>query len=1022
MPLHRIVIATAIWLLAGLPHHTAWCQQSQQPAPDNAQTLRDSFATHVQPLLAKYCYRCHNQEERESGIRVDHLDGSLPDRSLPLWQAIERNITDESMPPADEPQPTAGERKELEKWIQSATRFARSRPQPKNGSARRLTVEQYRHTLRELLGIRDDFASLLPPDAVSADGFANDEKSMLLSPLLIEAYFEVAEKALDATLVDENQKPIIQNFRVDLGRQINPEPYPQPLILGANSDLLPNEDFVVTELEARKDFPFEPFRMQRQFRFIEGYQGNDTVREWREFDSIYHAVFACLRGNPGYPQGLAHQTVPGGLVLRPAIPTSELFGIESTYGPRANFKIALRELPDRGHFLIKVKAARYLGGLLLDAGAKVTPDPDREIIEVPEVTAGSTVKVPAPGIYQVMVETGPVPPDSLEANENKAQPGGDNPYSQPPSPEKPRLLHLVVQTSDSPGKEISGHLVQPAFALIRLPQGNVKLSARYEGERQISGIRLVPVAPRSDGALRYQAFEKRHPKLGVHVGLRRDCGDTLAPVGSPQEVRSDEIEEFEFLGAINNFPNPDVEPDNVNYLAGIREIAVRSEYTDGREMPRLLIQSVEFEGPYYESWPPAAHRAIFFDSPQRDDPPVYARQIIQRFATRAFRRPATQEEVAALHRIFQQSHEDTRDFQASVRDALLVILTSPQFLFLIENSASPKPEPLDEYELASKLAYFLWNSPPDNQTLELAGRQQLRLYLDDEIERLIEDERFERFCETFARQWLSLDKLDVVETDRQKFPRLSREVKVELGKEPAAYLKHLIRDNRPVSELIQSDYLLANEITATYYELDQKPESGWEFVPVRVDRPELGGILGHAGILAGLSDGREANPIKRGAWLARKIIAEPPADPPPNVPDLGQETEHLPLGERLAIHRNQPGCRQCHAGIDPWGLPLEQFDAGGRYQSRPNPQAQSVLPDQTAIPGFLALKNYLAQDRIDQVVFSFVKHLTTYAIGRSLTYNELELLRRKCRELKVREYRMREIVKLVVTSEMFLEK
>ena len=148
----------------------------------------------------------------------------------------------------------------------------------------------------------------------------------------------------------------------------------------------------------------------------------------------------------------------------------------------------------------------------------------------------------------------------------------------------------------------------------------------------------------------------------------------------------------------------------------------------------------------------------------------------------------------------------------------------------------------------------------------------------------------------------------------------------------------------------------------------------------------------------------------------------PPSDPPPNVPDLAESTDHLPLRERLAIHRNQPGCRKCHTGIDPWGLPLEQFDAGGRFQAKPNPNAQSVLPDQTKIKGFMALKNYLAQDRIDQVVFSFVKHLTTYAIGRSLTYNELEQLKQDCRKLKVRDYQMRDIVKLVVTSEMFLEK
>src|SRR5690349_144519 len=146
---------------------------------------------------------------------------------------------------------------------------------------------------------------------------------------------------------------------------------------------------------------------------------------------------------------------------------------------------------------------------------------------------------------------------------------------------------------------------------------------------------------------------------------------------------------------MRNFPAPEVEKDNVNYLAGIREIGVRSEYTDGRDMPRLLIRSIEFEGPYYETWPPATHRNIFIESKDRDDPPVYARQILESFATRAFRRPVTPAEADAHFRIWSDAYAERHDFPHSVKEALLVILTSPQFLFLIEESHSPDPEELD---------------------------------------------------------------------------------------------------------------------------------------------------------------------------------------------------------------------------------------------------------------------------------------------------------------------------------------
>jgi hypothetical protein len=222
--------------------------------------------------------------------------------------------------------------------------------------------------LRELLLLDDDLTEALPPDAVSRDGFVNNTETLQLSPLLMEAYFEIAEQALNRSIVDPKKKPAIQNFRVDFGASINPEPLREELILGADSLLLNNKDFVVTQLKPNKPFAYEPYVMRTKYRFIEGYAGNDTVRGWREFDSIYHAVFACMRGNHGYPKGNAYSTVPQGLLLRPAIPSDEIFGGDGTYGPKANFKISLRELPDDGRFRVTVMAAKYNDGLLLDPG------------------------------------------------------------------------------------------------------------------------------------------------------------------------------------------------------------------------------------------------------------------------------------------------------------------------------------------------------------------------------------------------------------------------------------------------------------------------------------------------------------------------------------------------------------------------------------------------------------------------------------------------------------------------------
>lgn len=284
---------------------------------------------------------------------------------------------------------------------------------------------------------------------------------------------------------------------------------------------------------------------------------------------------------------------------------------------------------------------------------------------------------------------------------------------------------------------------------------------------------------------------------------------------------------------------------------------------------------------------------------------------------------------------------------------------------------------------------------------------------------MIADPRFSQFAGEFANQWLALDKFAVLEPDRKKFPKLTRDARTQLREEPVKFLEYVMRNNLPVRNLITSDFVMANEVVANYYGLTS--ESGFKFEPIRHGRRDLGGILTEPAILAGLSDGRESNPVKRGAWLARRIIAEPPDDPPPNVPALTEDTKKLSLRERLEKHRNQAGCAQCHAKIDPWGVPFEEFDAGGLFKTA-KVDARSRLPDKTEVADFAALQKYLAEDRIDQVAFSVLKHLAIYATGCNLTYSELEFMRKDGLRLKSDGYRMRDMIRYVISSKMFLEK
>jgi hypothetical protein len=1201
------------------------------------------FEKFVKPFFDQNCMLCHSTDVATAGIRVDQLDASFEDRQIRPWEAIRQKVGDGTMPPEGMPQPSPAERQQMVDWITQNIEAARVRVAPKNGLIRRLTVAQYRNTLKELLDLEDDLTNGVPPDAVSRDGFVNNQETLHLSTQLLESYLEIADLALTRAIVDPKTNPSIQDFRMDLGKSVNPEPFVGQLNLGADSALLDNKDVLVTQPPLTKPFAFDRHMMQTKYRYIEGYQGNDTVRGWREFDSIYHAVFADMRGSKGYPKGQAFNLVPEGLLLRPAIPNDEMFGTDGTYGPKANFKISTRELPDDGRFRITVTAAKYNDGLLLDSGAQTQAADVPDAVTIRNPATPQTVTIPKAGVYQVdlyspSTPSAPVVSDASHLTEGlsgdwlpdgnggtlqgKAQfvdspfgkavafdrdgdslrfprsdamnvgsgdftisvwvnpdvlrgggivalspttqdagtestqyspfshgwylemdnkgsvrlqtagpdtrsnglvvssgsntlsgsnmlrtnawqhvavvvkrggtnltrvyvngtlagkgdigsadldnpkadlvvgstpqgkqfrgkvhdvriyrralsqpevlalmepgkqfmteppppPAGRGPAAAPATPRKPPTPEITLTLGD---RQFSGSQ-QPAFLAVRLAAGPLKLDAQTNALQEPERAVLTPLPAGDQTERKFIAFEKRSPLLGVHLGFRRDCGSTFATVGTYQTVADDKPARFVFEGTMRNFPNPEVEKDNVNYLAGVREIAVHSEYTDGRDMPRLVVKSIEFEGPYYDSWPAPSYKNIFIDSAHKGDSPAYAQEVIRSFATRAYRRPATSAEVESLAAVYQRAAASGRSFQNSVKDALEVALTSPQFLFLVENSKTPGPEPLGEYELASKLSYFLWNGPPDSATLNLAAHGMLHKQLDAEVTRMTEDAKFSRFVNEFTSQWLNLDKFTVLEPDRKLFPALTHDTRVQLRQEPIEFVGYLMRHNLPVRNLISSDFILANETVAGYYGLGDKVESGYTFVPLMHGRPELGGVLTQAAIMAGLSDGRESNPVKRGAWLARKIISEPPADPPPNVPALKEDNAHT-LRERIEQHRNQPGCRQCHSKIDPWGIAFEEFDAGGRLKQKPA-DAHSTLPDKTEVSGANDLKRYLGEDRIDQVAYSVLKHLATYGTGRTLTYNELNVMRQDEAKLKTDGYRMKDLIRYVVNSKMFLEK
>ncbi|HIM29068.1 MAG TPA: DUF1592 domain-containing protein, partial [Planctomycetes bacterium] len=356
--------------------------------------------------------------------------------------------------------------------------------------------------------------------------------------------------------------------------------------------------------------------------------------------------------------------------------------------------------------------------------------------------------------------------------------------------------------------------------------------------------------------------------------------------------------------------------------------------------PELRLHRLELEGPYYPQWPLPGFTRFFSDIPS--DPGVeYLRKSLTRFASRAFRRPVERERLEPYVQLAMGRFSETRDFWAAVKFAMRAMLASPSFLYLIEPAKSPLESnvlaSLSNYELASRLSYFLWSSMPDDELSRVAAAGDLRKpdVIKREIERMLNDSKSEAFEQNFPGQWLNLRKLGEMPPDPESNKSYYADnLEAAMRQETRLLFQHLLRQNLNILRFIDADFTFLNPALARHYGLEELP--GDDFRRVRL-KPEQhrAGLLGHGSVLTLTSNGVETQPVVRGVWVLENLLGTPPSPPPPDVqpvePDIRGATT---IRELLAKHRTIATCNECHRKIDPIGLALENFDHLGRYRSR----------------------------------------------------------------------------------------
>ncbi len=454
---------------------------------------------------------------------------------------------------------------------------------------------------------------------------------------------------------------------------------------------------------------------------------------------------------------------------------------------------------------------------------------------------------------------------------------------------------------------------------------------------------------------------------------------------------------------------------------------------DLNAIPRLWIESFEFEGPIV-TWPPKGRQELFFAGEEQPIDPEYLRKIFARFLPRAYRRPVEPKAVDELVAwVLKAQKVHNLAPTEAVREGVKAVLCSPGFL-LLQEPAGNGPRKLTDHELATRLSYFLWSTMPDLELFQLAAAGKLHepATLQAQVRRMLADPKGMALVHNFAGQWLKVREFANVITDRRQYQSYDDDLRDASGREPYEFFREVLRNDLSILNFVDSDFLVINERLARHYGIDGVKGNAFRKVAIRPEH-RRGGVLGMAGVLTYLSDGIRTLPVRRGAYVLDTLWNRPPNPPPPNAGDLPPVKGKLTVRQRLEQHRNSAICASCHARIDPFGVALENYDAIGAWRERQNGErflgddksppldVSGELPDGRKFQNLHEFKQALLADK-DRFVHGFIEKMLAYALGRPVGATDRQTIAAILQQLERDRYRMQSLVQAIVASEVFQTK
>jgi hypothetical protein len=642
---------------------------------------------------------------------------------------------------------------------------------------------------------------------------------------------------------------------------------------------------------------------------------------------------------------------------------------------------------------------------------------------------------------------------------------------------------------------------------VRAGKAPLTVGSKNAEERELEGVGVVasayePIEPKFN---RFRAPVPGHYKLrlsaySVWVGPEkgnkwyipnlddisrghRDEPVTITAETPPRLLRK--------LGDFDVTPEPGVQELDAWLLAGemIRPDAGRlfrsrpgaarwqNPLAEQDGQPGVVFRWLEVEGPLYNQWPPAGHKLLFGDLPivnrqvlgEKEDssqtnhfgqrrfkplpgveviskhPMADAERLLQRFLAHAYRQPTDSSEAKRFLPVVRAALRTGNSFTDAMIAAYTAVLCSPEFLYLEE-----KPGCLDDYALASRLAFFLWNSPPDDELRRCAEKHDLHepAVLRAQTDRLLADPNSRRFVEAFLDYWLDLRKMTATAPDANLYSDyyLDDLLTESALEESRLFWQELLREDLPARNIVASDFAMVNERLAAHYGLPPVQGVALRRIPLPADSPR-GGFMTQAAVLKVTANGTTTSPVVRGAWIMERILGRKPPPPPPSVPALDPDIRGaVTIRQQLDKHRTQENCKACHAKIDPAGFALENFDVMGGWRDRYRSEAEGELaqgiaksgqkfafhyalpvdasgelPDGRKFQDIRELKALLLADET-QLARNLVRQLAIYATGAPICFADREPIEQILKRAEGKNYGVRTLIQELVQSELFLEK